>query len=82
MYSTIFYFIFCIPVLCFQEFFQCHVLKNFGSSLGSFVSVFYISFVAIGCLEHMENIQSKLQLTNVAVSAKELCVFVFYGDVE
>jgi len=41
LYSTIFYFIFCIPVLCFQEFFQCHVLKNSGSSLGSFVSVFY-----------------------------------------
>ena len=32
-----------LPVLCSQELL----------SLGSFVSIFYISFVAIGCLEHL-----------------------------
>jgi len=30
----------------------------------------------------MKNIQSKLQLTNMAVDAKGLCVFVFYGNVD
>jgi len=31
---------------------------------------------------HVENIQGKLHLTNMMVGAKELCVFIFYGNVE